>query len=326
MYTRERYWAKLFIIIDVGRRIQVHFRAYSRRSSLVRRSEKKKKKKKQKKKKKTYAETSNSGFEVLIKQYSGFRGRGRYTYTDWSFTFSPTWQLHILAPFVHSGSEVRQCHNEWPNRHDNGRHCQPFCFLSSGTHETDKDAQDGSWKVVGTWNHADARAWKLKSPFNWWSVYIVDPINNKTCRKRRAALISNSYIYESSHEIMVFFVLRKIILPTHMRNHPVGLDVWFCSSTSVLHVCKQRRLWRDCAEKALARLRECAGSPEPSLIAYVISITISWAGSYFLSLFFFFVFLFFSINQWSSKTLTFCQFFNSSLIVSNQIFHMEQMY
>ena len=32
--------------------------------------------------------------------------------------------------------------------------------------------------------------------------------------------------------------------------------------------------------KALARLRECAGSPEPSLVAYVISTIISWAGSF----------------------------------------------
>ena len=31
--------------------------------------------------------------------------------------------------------------------------------------------------------------------------------------------------------------------------------------------------------KALTRLRECAGSPEPSLNAYVISTIISWAGS-----------------------------------------------
>ena len=32
-------------------------------------------------------------------------------------------------------------------------------------------------------------------------------------------------------------------------------------------------------EKALVRLRWCAGSPEPSLVAYVISTIISWAGS-----------------------------------------------
>ena len=30
---------------------------------------------------------------------------------------------------------------------------------------------------------------------------------------------------EPSHEIMVFFVLRKLILQTRMRSNPVGLDV-----------------------------------------------------------------------------------------------------
>ena len=32
--------------------------------------------------------------------------------------------------------------------------------------------------------------------------------------------------YEPSHEIMVLFVLRKLIVQTRMRSHPVGLDVW----------------------------------------------------------------------------------------------------
>ena len=42
------------------------------------------------------------------------------------------------------------------------------------------------------------------------------------------------------------------------------------SSTSILHVCEHPRLWRD-----------CAGSPEPSLVANVISTIISWAGSFY---------------------------------------------
>ena len=40
------------------------------------------------------------------------------------------------------------------------------------------------------------------------------------------------------------------------------------SSTSILHVREERRLWRDCAD-ALARLSH-RWSPEPSLVAYVI--------------------------------------------------------
>ena len=55
---------------------------------------------------------------------------------------------------------------------------------------------------------------------------------------------------EPAHEIMALFVLRKLILQARMCSHPVGLDVWIFrsdpSSTSILHVCEQRRLWRDC--------------------------------------------------------------------------------
>ena len=80
---------------------------------------------------------------------------------------------------------------------------------------------------------------------------------------------------EPPHEIMVLIVLRKLILQTRMRSHPVGLDVWCFESLTFVYFhtsCVQ-------TAKALARLRGCAGSPEPSLVAYVISIIISWAGS-----------------------------------------------
>ena len=53
---------------------------------------------------------------------------------------------------------------------------------------------------------------------------------------------------EPCHEIMLFFILRKLILLTRTRIHPVGLYAWFFLSkhtcTSILHVCEQRRLWR----------------------------------------------------------------------------------
>ena len=73
---------------------------------------------------------------------------------------------------------------------------------------------------------------------------------------------------------MAFFILRKLILQTRMRSHPVGLDVWCLVGFFVyFHTSCVR------TAKSLARLRECAGSPEPSLVAYVISTIISWAGS-----------------------------------------------
>ena len=82
-------------------------------------------------------------------------------------------------------------------------------------------------------------------------------------------------IIEPCDEIMVLFILHKLILQTHMRSHPVGLDVWFLVRPFVyVHtLCVQ-------TEKALVRLRGCAGSPEPSLVTYVISTIISWAGSF----------------------------------------------
>ena len=37
--------------------------------------------------------------------------------------------------------------------------------------------------------------------------------------------IVKKHNFEPSHEIMVLFVLRKLILQTCMRSHPVGLEV-----------------------------------------------------------------------------------------------------
>ena len=82
---------------------------------------------------------------------------------------------------------------------------------------------------------------------------------------------------EPSHEIMILFVHRTLILQTRMSSHPVGIDAWFFVGPFVyFHTSCVR------TAKALARLRRCAGSPEPSLIAYVISTIISWAGSVYI--------------------------------------------
>ena len=84
--------------------------------------------------------------------------------------------------------------------------------------------------------------------------------------------------FEPAHEIMVLFVLRKLILQTRMRSHPMGLDVWFLDGPFVYFRTSCVR-----TAKALARLRGCAGSPEPSLVAYVISTIVSWSGSFNIS-------------------------------------------
>ena len=83
-------------------------------------------------------------------------------------------------------------------------------------------------------------------------------------------------LYEPSHEIMVLFILRKLLFQTCMCSHPVGLDLWFLVVPFVyFHILRER------ITKALVRLCGCAGSPEPSLVAYVISTITSWAGSYY---------------------------------------------
>ena len=73
---------------------------------------------------------------------------------------------------------------------------------------------------------------------------------------------------------MVLFVLQKLIFQTRMRSHPVGLDVWCLVGPFVYcHTLCLR------TAKALVKLRRCAGSPESSLVVYVISTIMSWAGS-----------------------------------------------
>ena len=70
---------------------------------------------------------------------------------------------------------------------------------------------------------------------------------------------------------MVLFVLRKLILQTRMCSHPVGINVWFLVGPfAYFHTSCVR------TAKALPRLRGCAGLPEPSLVAYVVSTIISW--------------------------------------------------
>ena len=80
-----------------------------------------------------------------------------------------------------------------------------------------------------------------------------------------------------AHEIMALFVLCKLILQPRMHSHPMGLDVWFSVGPFVYFNTSCVR-----TAKALVRLRWCAGSPEPSLVAYVISTIISWAAQMML--------------------------------------------
>ena len=76
---------------------------------------------------------------------------------------------------------------------------------------------------------------------------------------------------------MALFVLRKLIFQMRMRSHPVALDIWFFVGPFLymyFHTSWVRTV------EVLVRLRGCADSPEPSLVACVISTIISWASSF----------------------------------------------
>ena len=148
-------------------------------------------------------------------------------------------------------------------------------------------------------------------------------IGSYTVASTRTWEIFNSLqvIYEPTHEILALFVLRKFILQIRMRSHPVGLDVWFLVWPFVYFHSSCVR-----TAKALARLRRCAGSPEPSLVAYALSTIILWAGSY----------MYFSvINLTDDATFQRCTrsyfwnfhsiFFIWHLIFQNFIWHFIQL-
>ena len=88
----------------------------------------------------------------------------------------------------------------------------------------------------------------------------------------------NRQTWEPTHEILALFVLLKFILQIRMRSHPVRLDVWFLAWPFVYFYSSCVR-----TAKALARLRGCTASPEPSQVAYAICTIISWAGSWVVS-------------------------------------------
>ena len=80
-------------------------------------------------------------------------------------------------------------------------------------------------------------------------TWFCDRQNRRPGQKQDVSQPYGGRLNEPSHEIMVLFVLRKLILQTCMRSHPVGLDVLIFDGTLGLHpyvVCEQRRLWRDC--------------------------------------------------------------------------------
>ena len=64
-----------------------------------------------------------------------------------------------------------------------------------------------------------------------------------------------------------------------MPSHSEGPGIWLSVWRFLLTHCLYER-----AAEVLARLRKCAGSPEPSLLALAISIKFAWRGPFNLPL------------------------------------------
>ena len=94
-------------------------------------------------------------------------------------------------------------------------------------------------------------------------------------------LLMSSFWIEPCHEIMVLFVLLKLILQTRMRSHPVGLDRCLIGPFIYFHTSCVR------TAKAVMRLHGCEGSGDCTDAQAHLSLRwspmwstiISWAGS-----------------------------------------------
>ena len=123
--------------------------------------------------------------------------------------------------------------------------------------------------LTWSWTTKDIFSRDMAQVLRCFDVWLV--LVSTGCKHSHDA----AQMMRNSDEIMVLFVLCKLILQMLMHNHPVGLDAWFLVGPFVyFHISC---LW---TVKALARLRRCTGSAEPSLVACVIRTIVSWAGSF----------------------------------------------
>ena len=61
--------------------------------------------------------------------------------------------------------------------------------------------------------------------YNFWAQVLNTPVFALHILLNTINRPSFIYLNEPAHEIMALFVLRKLILQTRMRSHPVGLDI-----------------------------------------------------------------------------------------------------
>ena len=103
----------------------------------------------------------------------------------------------------------------------------PPCLLLLLPHQT------ASWKFIWRKHSINTET----SSFSKFKYFIWSPESHLSFSGTEMFMYTNFMFtslahwnritFEPSLEIMALFVLRKLILQTHMRSHPVGLDVWF---------------------------------------------------------------------------------------------------
>ena len=110
-----------------------------------------------------------------------------------------------------------------------------------------------------------------------WAVIVKATLLTSSSRflSRMSLLVQTDLVYANwaSREIMILFVLRIHASNVHAQPSSWARCLIFGRPFVYFHTSCVR------TAKALVRLRGCAGSPEPSLVACVISAIISWAGS-----------------------------------------------
>ena len=154
--------------------------------------------------------------------------------------------VRVLRPF----NSISVISRRWKGEHE--RLCAMKRRLGSGRISPPAGFEPATpWSEVGSANRSATRT--LLS-FLMFIYLVANPRRQVFSWRGSVDVILGVCIpfpFEPCHEIMALSVLRKRIHQTRMRSHPVGLDVWFLSdpsSTSMLYVCKQGRLWGECAD------------------------------------------------------------------------------
>ena len=192
------------------------------------------------------------------------------------YTYRPTYVIH---------SKTVTCCKEYELRHDkaNKMSVRPAkTQISLGICPVWSESSLSAWRMLGSLATLSVQR-RLIRLGGWpgWSVSSLCTVTLLVLSWGGSYYASTalSWLYEPTHEIMALIALRKLNLQTCMSSNPLALHVWFLVGPFVyFHTLCVR------TAKAMARLCACTGSPEPSLVTYVISTIISWAGSYYACL------------------------------------------